>query len=1261
MWLTGILACLVMGVLPALQGIKILRKKQTQYFWLGIAALAIALLGLLCCVLFLPYTIVISPEFNVVLVEGSAARWALSALLLGISLAAALVWHALRTAFGYPSRLHWLWLAGLAAGIWAVLMITVLNGDSEATIYSYSLISPPFILWLVLCSLEILFMVVRIRSVLARGLLGTALGGAAGLWIANQAVPPASLHLIRFWQKASWTVLPLGAVWFAWAVTWLFRTGTLTFLQVTKRRVLETASAALVALVITFILAWKYHAQISYKWIAVALGLWLASAVIAVVPMVLEGYRKFRSGTLKNVFKVEPSMVEAGILVLVFTQIFSMADMFFFGLLRPLTDLQLFCIGWFLLIEIIVGRTILAVLEHPSLSHIWSAQSPALALVASSGGQIKKGFGHVSKFLQGVFNAGSVPTAILKTFAGIAILIFLAELPDSGKLVIQPLNDKSLACSGEKAGPDKEAGCEKELGHSISEQVANRLGLLGRELQPEVTVFLGKENKTVVLNASSGGLEAEVKQELKIGDTAIPLGLLQNPARHLFGIQIISGSVQKKGCGFVLLAGSSTGGNWQASSPDKCPSPQDSSTAAARLAEELAYKIMVSQPSLLNMGNTSSWEALAHFCSGLAAWHKVEGSSEDYEDVTTAIKEFQEAIKIDPRFALAYYKLGQALVQDHQPLSAIEAFRSSVEANADFVAGRLQLAQTLYDFDTYKMRLPEAMAASPWDSQEKADAQRNLEIMRREEARRYWESVVARSFSRTEFTDRAAAYFGLCRYSYDKSINPFANVHDRDMGRYLAYYYCKRAEGLYSMLPPQAASDPDTKNFQAYAIATTGFVVDNTVDTGVESTQWQCNPYVITEVKFASPDSSVALPVHILKKAGPNTSRALRYYREALRLIPEDSYLRCKIAEKEAALGNVAPMAELQEDATTHGLLGRSLVDRVKYLPDSLTVPAYYRLALSEFERAVQLGPSSTDFMDDYAYTFWLWRLLWYSEKPPEGPDPAIAHRAEALARRALQLVRGKVSPAQEAQYMHTLGQVLLGQGRAEEALPLIEEAYNKSPKHALYNEIRWDLAKAYICVTENDLMEQLVPAERHDFWEKAAPKLKEIRELESSREDRPFTDVLRLLDPAQDLSVCLRKQYMIEQEPGQDSVRFALANSRPIYDHHAPCNWSGVWAEALEKNGQPAVGTFFLHLWGGEIDTRVVVDASHKQDIFLTSEPRKTHLYYAAQLEDDTNHPVSFVYPISTFANEGPNKCGRNEIHLKFTREVPLTQLAKR
>jgi hypothetical protein len=258
---------------------------------------------------------------------------------------------------------------------------------------------------------------------------------------------------------------------------------------------------------------------------------------------------------------------------------------------------------------------------------------------------------------------------------------------------------------------------------------------------------------------------------------------------------------------------------------------------------------------------------------------------------------------------------------------------------------------------------------------------------------------------------------------------------------------------------------------------------------------------------------------------------------------------------------------------------------------------------------------------------------LQYNRAPGEMPEgiEKIAHKAEELARRAIALQYDQAGTTDKAQLLSTLGEVLLGQARPHEAIEHLEKALMCSGEHTVYNEIRWDLAQAYICAGSNDRDKQergSVPQTIQDGKKKAGELLKHIRETE----------------------------YPVERNPVQSGPLYVLREGRPEYEPHHISSWMGVLCDATARDGRPVNYTLRegraeglqLHLWGGGVDRRIWV-GEPRANIMLPMEPRDTHDYFFAQLEDPRGEPVSEVYPVSTYANEKDGSAEKNLIKLNF------------
>jgi hypothetical protein len=216
---------------------------------------------------------------------------------------------------------------------------------------------------------------------------------------------------------------------------------------------------------------------------------------------------------------------------------------------------------------------------------------------------------------------------------------------------------------------------------------------------------------------------------------------------------------------------------------------------------------------------------------------------------------------------------------------------------------------------------------------------------------------------------------------------------------------------------------------------------------------------------------------------------------------------------------------------------------------------------------------------------------------------------------------------------------VLLGQARPQEAIEVLEEAVKLTPKHPNYDEIRWDLATAYLCAAHNQ-PEQIASAT--DWRGKAASLFKDIRDHEQVRETQPFSNDRLMLDAARSRSVCQRDpNYSVEAEPDPAGPRYILINND--YGPYLTCDWLGLVTDVKDIQGN-AVDDLQVHVWGGGIDRRMWVGDNPRDDMVLASHPRETRDYYFAQLEDSDRKPVSDVYPIPTY-----DDCEKNLMTLTF------------
>lgn len=291
-----------------------------------------------------------------------------------------------------------------------------------------------------------------------------------------------------------------------------------------------------------------------------------------------------------------------------------MADLFYFARINPTIDLTIFILAWILLPEgrdagpgsYLFSLPVIQEILHEKLPsrQAWSTVLTGLTSVGT----------RVGGWIKSLFSASSMPVLLAKTLIGIVLLIALNEIPNTGKTIIQPFRVPSKS-------PPKDL-----LGQLISEHLLYSLGSLTQELQADFIGLKGKtgskgkmglkgklEFKFVTSTGSVGSVDAAISRspDLEFGNTKIPLSLLvspiQVPMRKLLGVRVISGSLHTDRDGYTLLASSTTGEAWR-TEPVKDLSPTGKLTSAdavAKLAEQLAFKIISTNPTLLTAMTSS--------------------------------------------------------------------------------------------------------------------------------------------------------------------------------------------------------------------------------------------------------------------------------------------------------------------------------------------------------------------------------------------------------------------------------------------------------------------------------------------------------------------------------------------------------------------------------------------------------------------------------------------------------------------------------
>jgi tetratricopeptide (TPR) repeat protein len=192
-----------------------------------------------------------------------------------------------------------------------------------------------------------------------------------------------------------------------------------------------------------------------------------------------------------------------------------------------------------------------------------------------------------------------------------------------------------------------------------------------------------------------GAVEKSLKEigAISAGEVNVPVGSLLATVKTLFSGsgKTISGSIQKYGSTILIVARLDGNGTkikaWEVSGP------ASSGFELTALIEELAFKMCW---DLSENVAAKSWESFKHFTYGLENSHRYE-LSEGAEDAYAykAIRNYEDAIAIQPGYAIAHYNLGAIYYHLGQCADgegyhkatcerAIGEYKKAIEANPDF-------------------------------------------------------------------------------------------------------------------------------------------------------------------------------------------------------------------------------------------------------------------------------------------------------------------------------------------------------------------------------------------------------------------------------------------------------------------------------------------------------------------------------------------------------------------------------------------------
>jgi tetratricopeptide (TPR) repeat protein len=1169
---------LIAAIVLVAQGTYILLQPLPAYYRsFGLLTIILAGLGFLGYQLSVSGILIYSPELGIVMVEGPVARVGLSVLGFGFALVAGYGWRIARMSAGWTGAIPWFLATGALVGALAVYQIRPINPDAlpPFRVYAYNVWWPIFSIWVSLCVVESVTSILNVRHRLIRLLTATAVVATLSLWGLHQ---PYSVNA-PLWAISMMIAFPatIGI-----AVVLAAR----PFVTNKKVRKFVAVAAATVGLVSVFPFAETGDAPMFWS---VGLPFFILSVLFAAGCALFtankNGQLRFPEDDKARDEYTRRAIIVATLLVIAFS-----IAAFFYNVtdLHRAFPLATFFIAWGILADFVTGKGFL----HLFKQSIGSPESFKEFLI-KAWGELRAMVMFVPNGIRDFFKDTKTPGAVMHLVVGLLLLIALSEIPNAGKTIIVPFKSE--------AAKNKE-----ELDQQIADRIIGNLGLVNHQLRSDI-IIPDTHGHGISVAPSDGLSSTDIAKSnpIDVGGVSIPVSLflwpIQTPVRSLLDVDVIGGSLHQSRSGYTLLANSTSGATWDAhaprdsgerkqqvdpendssnddvhkggSGPDEAavnegdPIPADALNA---LAVELSFKILAANPGIQRLGMTQSWDAFQHYQLGLADYRDFEQleihfTPKRYDKITSAISYLRDAVREDPNFALAHYRLGLALQADQQFGTATAAFRTSRKVNPDFMPAINALAYSLY------------FAVDATGSPASDDFA--IETSNRKEARWLWQQVL--SFDAASPEELAMAYGGLGRMHFDKVYNNVADAADTH--GLLALYYLERAAKIYERMSQESRGSRGIRQAEGGLLNDLGVLhmFAARVTGSRRGDSWHCyNP--LATVKEVTPSDYASS--ELSREAYRFADAAFGYFVRALALQPDDPVMRCNAADAADLLGNPGPMAKLEHDTNVRvwraGNFKRPRSEN-------------YREVLDEYEAAISLDRSNMLAMNGFAYSFWEWRRDIGYVLNRDTSLLELAHRAEGHIRYALEMSSGREDPF-EVYYLETLAGVLLAQSRPHEAIEVITSNYDRLvPRHPLFNEIRWDLAQAYLCAAykdrvwleNNDADEVRNPAHVEDYMQKAEEWIRKIRKSEENRESQPYTaDTSRLDTFLGMVAACAggpeHSIYLIEDE--SDAV-YVMA-PEVTYNEYEVCDWVGVAGVIVDRPENDNEAELVLHMWGGDI-----------------------------------------------------------------------------
>lgn len=1033
-----------------LQGVALLVRKDRQrwHLWAGALTLTVAALTALSAWALGRHLVVVSPELGAALTAGRGAH-AVRAWIVLFVLSGWLLVESARPARAWSgSGVPLLALAIVAAAL-ALTSIRPLGdpGETGWGVFRFDMRSPALLLWGALCILQWIMIVLGFESSWLRVWLTVLLVVGCSAMAVDPRWDYASRRTRVEWELClalGVTLLPaMGLRTLVWK-RWGTSLAAHRLIRWSLRLVwLALAGATLVA----------YYTGEELPWLAGhAFELGIAAAVGVVGIILFRLVREVRrDGHLVTGWGAARSLVWTmlgAFLVVLLTSI----DTVFVRTLPDAWNLALIAAAAIVFVEL-AGEGPLKGAGHSLGSILFGDRS----FVRVGLGALLRNLGAIGKTLAAPFvwiwNLGKLSGVVAKVLTFAVLFVLLWELPNRNRTVV-----RAVELPG---APDAEALLERQM----AQRIAHDIGALVAELRSSEVILqlteVGSARRGTIASgetAADVGLRAAVQTELvEVGTLKVPLALLVEPVQRaleaLFSMRTVRVSLHKLGETHQLLV-TATEQSW----PTRIITVNAPAEMAA-VAERAAFEIVSSDPTWTRAGLSSDWAAFNFYREGLAAlrtYMRQLASGEEVATLVYAIEAFRAATDADPGSALAHYHLGIALRLDQEPGAAVEALRTASAANPELLPARNALARLLVDYAGQLSQTSAAAGNSP-----KADA------ARRSEATRLWEDVAERAGTRQLEYGRAAAHQGLCELALGAGSERQAGEREAREDYHRAFFHCAVADALFARLSAESRANAELVRARAATANVLGVILVRLATHGSQeqvSLPWSCDARSAT---VANAGVQFQLP------AAEAPARAAALFERALALAPEDPVIACNVAVTKGSRRRAAALTSLRQRPQIQMKVGRELLDRATATLDTRRSDAavLFRAAMASMQRAIEKEPMNLDALNEYAYGYRRWRIAERLARVAPLIDAGIADGAEKNARLAARL-GARESKTYHARVLSTLGEVLLEQGRAHEAIEPLEAALvglKDGARYAPWDEIRWDLAQAYVCAEQVD------------------------------------------------------------------------------------------------------------------------------------------------------------------------------------------------